>query len=771
MLTPITNIQPFIDLDYHTVPLNGKGITRDSKGKKHGYSFASNWQRTHTEELNELSTPIGGLLPIEIVAIDCDDEATYRMFKAIDPTNVAFMDSIGKQDKDGNVIECGTILYKRSDLSPASFRGTGDLAIDYFCGSGMVFLPTKANKTKTTWLEDTDGNLHNHLEQRVEFKELPLQVVDLLNLVKQQPEPPKTVATTGIAQRGKGFLAKVLENMDLTKGDYYPLITKILTPKEYRNAKYAKQQHLHPNDLSEGASGHMYLFKIATILASDNTVDKDLFRDVLNYLNDLWDDPYSSTKLEKTIIAPIISGRQLNPQGEPYFEYDENWDSASGFSVITKRDSTILEVFYDDLKMTYYLFDIVESNILGITKRTDLVNYIKGVSGTFDQKELDNYMQVIHTHSHPTRDFGFYNDDRDFNLFKSSHALKILSNPELHKDSYKIPVEFIAYIENFIPSEEQRDYFLQLLRTKLTTFAYSPVVPYIIGVQGSGKNTIMTVLQNIMGGSQYVKTDVGGEQFLEKYNSWLMDTYFVQLNELGDTVTSASEKKKAQGILKNYTGSQQFECRAMHTDARTYPQTAMFIMTANQSPLTIEDTDRRLYYIATPNTFDHSPQCMASDPVTVYNAIMAQTDDIAYWLATEYTNLQKHDYVRARESEGKQEMVFGSLNSSTKIAWALSNGEFDLLMEWLIDPRTIFNAEVINNRVTLPRLAEAYHHHSNSEDPEGVMKLAMKAQGVKMHFGSHNVPYYDVPHIGDYDGCAIEEDEDAEDIELEELRT
>ena len=765
-MTPITTIQPFIDLDLLTVPLNGKDITRDSKGKKKGYSFPSNWQKQFSEEANELSTPIGGLLTggKGLVAIDCDDTATYHLFKTMDKGYNAFMDSIGKLDKDGNPIECGTILYKATDIAPPSFRGTKGNDIDYFNGTGMVFLPTVKNTTKTTWLEDEEGNLYNHLEQPIEFKEIPQEVIGLLELIKAQPTPSKTLDTTTVAKKGRGFLAKVLEPLDLAKGVYYPTITKILTPKEYRGNLYKSQGHLHPNDIQ--GSGHMYLFKIACAVASDNTVDKDLFIDLMDYINELWDEPMSSKDLNKSIVAPIVSGRQTNSNGEPYWQYDENWDNGVGFTVIEKRDHALLEVFYDPQKMSYYIYDVGAEHIINMQKRSDLINHLRGISGTIDQKSMDASMDNIHTFSLPNNDYGYFNDDRDFNLFKASEALKILNEPTQWTDNYKIPTEFIAFIEHFIPSEQQRNYFLKLIRTKLTTFGYSPVVPYIIGVQGSGKNTIMTVLQNILG-KQYVLTDVGGEQFLEKYNSWLMDKYFIQLNELGDTVTTSGDKRKAQGILKNYTGSQDFECRRMHTDPFTYEQKAMFIMTANLSPLTVEDTDRRLYYISTPNTFDHSPQCLASDPVTVYKTIMAQTNDIAYWLATEFTNLQKQDYSRAPEAEGKQEMIFGSLNSSTKIAWALVNAEFDLLMEWLVDPRTIFNATVTNNKVELTALAEAYHHHSTSDDPDTVMKLAMKSQGAKILFGTGNKPYYIIPHISDYDGCIIDEEEDAEEIDLE----
>jgi len=764
---PITTIQPFIDLELYTVPLNGKSIHRNTKGKKEGYSFPSDWQKRYSDELNEVASVTGGLLTnhTTVVAIDCDDTETYNLFKSLDPTNTAYFDSIGKLDKEGQPLVAGTILYKGHTNIPASFRSTNGYDLDFYNGSGMVFLPTKANSTKTSWLMDEDDTLYNHNEQAVVIKDMPLAVISLLNLMKAKPIETG-VANTTVAKRSRGTLGRVLSNMDLTNGDYIPQLTYILTPKEYRSELYKKQGHLHPNDIN--GSGHMYLFKIACAVASDSTVDKDMFIDLMDYLNELWDDPMPSKLLNKTIVAPIVTGKQTNSQGEAYWAYDEHWEEAGGFALTSKRDNELLDVFYDSAKKSYFVFYTQQEKLDEFAKRADLLNHLKDTATAFNKLDADG-MKDVHTFNQPTRDYGFFNEDRDFNLFRAGESLQILHDPSRWKDNYKRPTEFVNYIEHFIPSEEQRSYFLSLLRTKLTTFGYSPVVPYIIGIQGSGKNTIMNVLKNIIG-SQYVKTDIGGEQFLAQYNDYLMDTYFVQLNELGDTVTRASDKKKAQGLLKNYTGSNVFECRRMYRDPFTYNQTAMFILTANDSPLTIEDSDRRLYYIATPNTFDNSPQCVASSPEIIHRAIMSQTNDIAYYLATEVHNLQGRDYGRAPEAEGKQEMVFGSLNSSTKIAWALAGQEFDLLMEWLIDPHAIFNAEVTQNKVWLPMLEEAYGHHSSSDEPSTVMKLAMKAQGMQIQFGSYkgntNTGYYIVPHISDYDGCSIPTDDEAEDIKL-----
>jgi len=759
----LSNIQPFIDLDLYTVPLNGSKIQRDEKGKKYGFSFPSDWQATHQATQNTTATSIGGLLTgvDQVVAIDCDDTVTYNMFRQLDPTYTAVFHSIGKLDKNLEPIESGTILYKWEEDLPASFRMTNsDRDLDYYNGTGLVFLPTEANETKMPWCT-IDDVLCNHLEQPVELKTMPSEVKALLHILNA-PREEKTDRVADFTSN-TGFLAPILENCDYM--DYDPLVTKLLTPKDYRNNKYQQQGHLHPNDIQ--GSGHIYLFKIACILAGDYTVNKDLMIETVEYINELWEDPISNKKLHKTILDPIASGKQTNSKGEPYFSYDPDWENLRGLTNVSKRNH-LIEVFYDDIKMRHYFYNTTEDTMSFTTKQSDTTAKCKNLFKGFKPIELDE-CKIIRTTSAPTENYGHIEDEH-FNLFKRSYALEVLQNPEIHETEYKRPTEFIAYMEHFIPSEQQREYFLRLIRTKLTTFNYSPVVPYIVGVQGSGKNTIMTVLGNMIG-KQYVKTDVSGSQFLEKYNDWLMDTYFVQLNELSDTVNTKGEKSQAQGILKNYTGSKDFEVRRMGTNYFTYPQTAMFLMTANRNPLTVPDDDRRLYYIGTPNTFDYSPQCVASSPVRVYEAIMNQTVDIAYWLATEFKNLSDLDYMRAPDNDGKARIIFETLPTSGRIGWALKNKEFDILIEDMLmdtpNPYKLFdNAD--EGRVTLESLMDVYTYiQPDSTDAEKIMKHTMKAHGFTVKFTTGNAIYYEVDGIESIDIGDIH----AEEIELEEVRT
>jgi len=150
-MKPITNLQPFIDykhLSLHTVPLTGKHIQRDDKGKKKGFGFTSGWQEKFTKDKNTSPTPIGGLLTGRgsLIAIDCDCNNSWELMRGLDKDYTAFTTSIGKG------ITCGTILYLCDDDTPSSFRSTTpNIDLDFFNGTGMIFLPTEANATKGMW--------------------------------------------------------------------------------------------------------------------------------------------------------------------------------------------------------------------------------------------------------------------------------------------------------------------------------------------------------------------------------------------------------------------------------------------------------------------------------------------------------------------------------------------------------------------------------------------------------------------------------------------
>lgn len=776
-MTKLTDIQPFINLDWHTVPINGKHIIRNAEGKKQGYSFPSKWQKQYSEFLNTDPKRLGGLLTGNIgkhpiVAIDCDDTQTYTLFRDLDPTNTAVFESIGKLNEDGEPIKSCTILYKYDSSLPSSKRLKGDMDLDWLNGNTMVFLPTEANTTKETWWIDKEGRLCNHNGNPVIINPMPPVVAQVLGIVLIKTIE-KSIAETSTHTRSKGFLGKILPNYNfkdlIANKEYIPELSKLLTPKEYRNALYEKQGHIHPNDVGVR---HDYLFKIMCTLAGDNTVEKDLAREVIMWINSLLIPSRSKKQMEIEIIGGIISGRQVNPEGQPYWEYDENWESLRSWTAITKDDSDLVDVFYDQFRKDYFVFNTHTDHLMQFTRKGELIEHIQATTiGEFNQKEVISDMNNVETLIEPTEDFGYIDDDKQFNLFKPTEALRVLADPSRYEHDYKEPIEFINYMEHFIPDEQQRIYLLQLLRTKLTTFKYSPVVPYIIGIPGSGKGILMTILSSFIG-EQYVAKEVSGGLFISPFNKgWLENKYIVNLNELAEGLQNKSERIKGIGDLKLYTGSEVFQCHAKGRDPYQAPQRAMFIMTANSNPLAVEDNDRRVYYISTPNTFDSSPQCKASKSSRdIYYAITTQIEDIAYWLATEFENLNDNQYTTAPHHTGRNNIIFSSLPIAEKIVWALAKKEFKLLEDYLYEPSVIFE-NAYEDKVYLDNIVEAYNQVGNMEDIEKVIRGLMKRHELKQHHSNNRVYWVidGMANHGDYIK-KLPYDETAEDINLKEIR-
>ena len=118
----------------------------------------------------------------------------------------------------------------------------------------------------------------------------------------------------------------------------------------------------------------------------------------------------------------------------------------------------------------------------------------------------------------------------------------------------------LQYLETLVPDDRMRTYLLRFLKRKLTKYEYSPVSLYFLGVQGSGKDTLVEVLEKFLGSERIAKPSA--KEFLEQYNGWILDTYFAQLDEYGNQLSSR-DQDEALGKLKAYTGKPVISLRKM----------------------------------------------------------------------------------------------------------------------------------------------------------------------------------------------------------------
>ncbi|MDX1810317.1 MAG: DUF5906 domain-containing protein, partial [Gammaproteobacteria bacterium] len=587
-------IKPFIDLGWHTVPLKGK-LKRLEDGSKTVPEFPKDWKHTYQNEFNEKETAIGGAVTGSvsgIIALDCDNQAVYNMFTALDLNNEFHF--ISKNKPKGG----GTIIYKYSDAIdiPTFSINTKVMNFDFYSDNGFIYLPTDENTTKESWsVED--------FNEFPEIPEAPTEVLLLLQTLYAQysavkGEPAKNDSPK-VALNKANYLAPQIELL-IAKKTFIPSLFRVITPRDFRDLKqYTKLGYLHPNEVPEGR-GSEYLMKVSAILGADPSIDASMYTEAMQIINQLWENPIKTSRLNQTIINPMVEGR-ASINGETIWVYDEHWKSR-GFAFTNKLGEAV-EAFFDADRATFYLINYTKNWVKQFYRDTDLYSYIETVAiGAPSRKEMKPMLPIVPAVINPALPFGFYSEDeynRKFNTFQQSPALAILNNPSSYEEYYTRPVTILNFLKSLVPDDYMRNYLLQFLRMKLTTFRYSPVVLYFLGTHGSGKDTLVNIIAEILGDAYVARPTT--KEFLEQFNGWLVDKYFVQLDEYGNQLTTQSAKAEALGKIKAYTGKQVVQIRQMRTDGYQHHHSATFIMTANTNPLMLEENDRRMALFETPN--------------------------------------------------------------------------------------------------------------------------------------------------------------------------
>lgn len=655
-------IDLFIDAGWHTVPLKGK-LERLENGKKTLPIFEEEWRKKYNTHFNEKRVKLAGTMTgavSGILAIDCDNELTYDLFKRFDPNYKFHFKSKGKETGGG------TIIYTYTN-DVGSFRlSTEEIQLDFYSDEGFVYLPTEGNHTKESW----EG-----IDKLPKLKEMPPEILAILKTFKSKVADHTVRPDNSPKHTISNRLAPMLTNF--TKGKKYdPILFRVITPYSFRDLpSYLTKGHLHPNDVPQGR-GSEYLSKISAILGADISVDIETYTNTIMLINSFWDDPMDKSKLNATIISPMIEER-ATVDGQVIWQYDPHWEQM-GF-IATALNGDYLESFYDDVKGLYYLINYTIPYIKTYTDKRPVITTIKTLLGRpVTEVQYDSTKQLIRTSLNPSFEFGHVEGTDNFNLFRQTPELNILNNPTPYAGQYTRPNYIINYFESLIPDDFMRAYVLSFLKTKLTTFKYSPIILYLIGKPGSGKDTMVNILRQIIGQDYVSKPDT--KVFLEQYNGWMIDKYIIQLDEYGNKLTRTSEKQEVLGKLKAYTGSEELQIRAMRQDGYNYRHCTTFIMTANSNPLPIETDDRRVCFVKTPNKLEKQEWVLEAGGIShVIDTIKTEIMDFCYYLATEVETLTADQYVIAPETEDKERLILDSMPAAEQIIFYVQHSRFEEL--------------------------------------------------------------------------------------------
>jgi hypothetical protein len=658
----IKTIQPFIDLNWHTVPLKGE-LKRQSNGKKTLPIFDKNWREIYSKERNTKDSPLGGVLTgklSNIIAIDCDNAITFSLFQSLDPNyNFRFM-SKGKTDSNGNEKICGTIIYKYPEEELENFIVKNNvIELDFYANGGFVYLPTEANETK-------------HDFELCELKQPPAEVIALLKsiqpvvLTRDEAKLEDKMWSYNLAPQVRSFLAK--KKVD-------PKLFGFLTPKDFRDIQeYKAKGYLHPEEVPEGR-GSEYLSKVSAILGADNSIDIELYYECMELINEMFEEPMLKKRLQTTILDPMAEER-ANIDGKPIWQYDENWQDGK-LQLLTKRNE-VVDLFFDPQRCSYYFADIFRGRVKQFERPDDFAAYIATTCVEAPPKKaMQSLVPLVDVVSTPAKDFGFFikNEETAFNSFYPTEALQVFKEPLTHKSKYSKPTYILNFLKSLIPDNYNRNYLLKFIKRKLTYFDYSPTVLYFLGVPGAGKDTFVHLMEKIIGGPSLARPTV--KEFLEKYNNYLLDTYFVQLDEYGNQLTKFDEKENVIGKIKAYTGKPEVSIRKMRTDPFQYEHRVTFIMTANKNPLFIEGEDRRFALFNCPNVLKDELWVQEAGGLSLIHKQMdKEIVDFCYYLATEVEMLSADAYQTPPNTEDKKRLIASKFGAAQKIAFLLANRMF-----------------------------------------------------------------------------------------------
>jgi energy-coupling factor transporter ATP-binding protein EcfA2 len=268
-----------------------------------------------------------------------------------------------------------------------------------------------------------------------------------------------------------------------------------------------------------------------------------------------------------------------------------------------------------------------------------------------------------------------------FNLFRQSRALSILNNPDLYLQ-YKRPDNMLQFLESLIPDNDIREYVIRFIKTKLTTFGYSPVVLYFLGISGSGKDTFVELLNKILGEEYAYLAKPTADHFVEKHNGWMKDIFFAHLDEFGNQLSSLADKNEALGKIKTYTGSPYVQIREMRSDSTPRKHSVTFIMTANKNPLILDAEDRRFVIIKTPNILKEEEWVQANGGMSVTRDKMwGELNDFCYYLATEVKSLSSDEYTAPPNNPDKLGLIADMLNPVDYVVFCLMHGMVDRIKQ------------------------------------------------------------------------------------------
>ena len=625
-------VNSFAKLGFRTLPIGIMGcvLERDKETlKKHIYrdgnlvlfkdAMPGSWTVKYGQNRKKhKDSSLGGLIcgplenkeesELEVIALDCDNQASWDMLRALDPSYSYCYESI---DKPG-----GTILY----LLPEELRDIRQYSIkdarlhfEFMSKrdsgpNAMVYLPTTSNKTKQLIPEEASITLP------------PSVVVDIILALR----PSELTVTPVIHAESKSVLPfnaplvkqYVLESKAAAvKGGFGKLkdssctikIYKTFTPKKFRAIEvYMKQGWVHPNSeaLLERGSYSEYIIGVSAIAGADPSIDASLYVEFMQAINAQLDDPYTTERYLHEVINPMLNGKS-KVKGSVIWKYNESWD----------QDSHTLANQYGDT-LEYFINEVSANEFVEYNHVTKQVVPIRGVNSLLDRiytmdtdpaqtkpaKSIVKKLKLIKEENSVKLAPGVHTDSTGratLNLAEACIALRILQDHEIFEMEVRENNKYVKALNVFLThlfgdDEESILFFKQLVAYHGKYLTAVPVIIYMVGIGGAGKSQFSNILEALFGSNTTRRPSP--QQLTSRFNDFLENCAILVLSETADA--SYRDQEGIKQVIKTVTGEKSMDIETKGKPLKpNVPMFALPVLLANSLWYNEDTADRRLFAV------------------------------------------------------------------------------------------------------------------------------------------------------------------------------
>lgn len=554
--------------------------------------------------------------------------------------------------------------------------------LDTLYGNCIVYAANKVNTTKEI------------IKQENTLIEMPLAMQYLIiNDYMQKVKRQKEYTGKDITYYKDSKLAILAKRIFDSDNDLYSFIAKVAQPrhKELMAQSHKDLPELHPDRIPDG-EGYLFLQSISGVLMLDQSIDKELHKKILMYLNGLYSEPLEP----KRILALWESDCAKHE-----YRYNKNWNLET-YSRLN-RDNEVCDYYAYLENGTYVYYKINNTNgiINKLKNKATLVEDITIETTKVEKAEsiigklliLQDVMYVpyrqagilrnmtgqvlLNTYVRNVEQETFYDPQKYFNSWsKEEQAMPF------DKEHPRWPTVTLGALKNACGL--QLNYFLSFMARKYrcigTAKGYSPLFFVFYGVPHSFKtgivNGIFTKLSS--GRHQTLQPKV----LLDKYNSWVINMDLILLDEIHHL--NKLQLEEAIGCINTLTGTQEFTgIRKMYSDVShsKIPNTLTFIICTNETvQLTTEINDRRMIVFKSDKRVSEALQMNDND--IRYN-IKAESINFAYYLSTQVPDLDDTMYSTNKDWKNEEYESFQqeTLRIEDKLAAAIDSFNYEEFLD------------------------------------------------------------------------------------------